>query len=73
MLVTSGERDLKWRMSFEDDSSLLLEALNIPATHHGGGGSKNDKDCKGREYNELFCDREQTKNHWIIMAMQNTG
>ena len=48
-------------MSFEDDSSLLLEALNIPATHHGGGGSKNDKDCKGREYNELFCDREANK------------
>ena len=53
-------------MSFEDDSSLLLEALNIPATHHGGGGSNNDKDCKGREYNELFCHREQTKNHWIF-------
>ena len=38
----------------EEDSCLLLEALNIPTTHHTHGESKNDEACQGREYHEFF-------------------
>ena len=51
MAAPHGKLDMSLE---EDDSSLLLEALNIPATYNRDGESKNARECNRREYNELF-------------------